>query len=312
MFWVAGVSVAAGLSAAATLQHVTEVDGECRTQRVGLPGGAVTWTVLGPDLRVVAPAEEFLEYLRVQGTSPNTVKSYARALALWWTYLSVFSLAWDALTLAEVGGFLAWLRSGDGPQVISIGPRPARFAESTISTRLRAVTSCYRFHELNGVALGGDLARVVHGGQAVYKPMLEHVARTKGRQRAVIRVQAPQHVPPPVLSPGQIEAICDACARFEPASGQWMGRVRDRLLWSLLAESGLRRGEALGHTGRGDTPFIEVVPREHPHGVRVKAGTTGGRSSLMSWTGSTGSTCGSCARRAPTWRWPTWTRHRCS
>jgi len=49
---------------------------------VGLPGGAATWTVLGPDHRGVGPAEEFLEYLRMQGTSPNTVKSYARALAL--------------------------------------------------------------------------------------------------------------------------------------------------------------------------------------------------------------------------------------
>ena len=238
-----------------------------------------TWTVLGPDHGVVGPAEEFLEYLRVQGTSPNTVKSYARALALWWTYLAVFGLAWDALTLADVGGFLAWLRSGDGPQVITIEPRPARFAESTISTRLRAVTSCYRFHELNGVAFGGDLVRVVHGGRAAYKPMLEHVARTRGRQRPVIRVHASRQVPPPVLSPGQIEAICDACARFDAVSGRWTGQVRDRLLWSLLAEAGLRLGEALGlqhrdwHTGRGDTPFIEVVPREHPHGVRVKGGT---------------------------------------
>jgi integrase len=54
-----------------------------------------------------------------------------------------------------------------------------------------------------------------------------------------------------------------------PASG-------DRLLWALLAETGLRLGEALGlqhrdrHTGLGDTPWIEVVPRDHPHGVRVK------------------------------------------
>ena len=228
--------------------------------------------------RVVGPAEEFLEFLRVQGTSPNTVKSYARALALWWTYLGVSGLAWDVLTIADVGGFLAWLRTGDGPLVPSIGPRVSRFAESTISTRLRAVTSCYRFHELSGVSLGGDLVRVVHGGRAVYRPMLEHAARKKGRQRAVVRVRAAKGVPPPVLTPGQIEAICDACARFDPASGQWSGQVRDRLLWSLLAETGLRLGEALGvqhrdwHTGRGDTPFIEVVPRDHPHGVRVKGG----------------------------------------
>jgi hypothetical protein len=35
--------------------------------------------VLGSDHRPVGPAEEFLEYLRVQRVSPNTVKSYARA-----------------------------------------------------------------------------------------------------------------------------------------------------------------------------------------------------------------------------------------
>ena len=48
-----------------------------------------------------------------------------------------------------------------------------------------------------------------------------------------------------------------------PVSG--VACVRDRLLWALLAESGLRLGEALGlqhrdwHTGCGDTAFIEVV-----------------------------------------------------
>ena len=60
--------------------------------------------------------------------------------------------------------------------------------------------------------------------------------------------------------------------------GEWVGSVRDRLLWAVLDETGLRLGEALGlqhrdwHTGRGDTPYVEVVPREHPHGLRVKGG----------------------------------------
>jgi integrase len=256
---------------------VTTLSEECRVQRVAVPGAAVTWTVLGRDHLVVGPAEEFLEFLRVQGTSPNTVKSYARAMALWWTYLAAFGLEWDGLAVSDVGGFLAWLRSGDGPDVISIEPRQSRFAESTVSTRLQAVLSCYRFHEMNGVTLGGDLVRVVHGGRAVYKPMLEHVARRKGRQRQVIRVRRRKDAPP-VLSPGQIDAVMDACARFDPSSREWRGSIRNRLLWALLSETGLRLGEALGlqhrdwHAGCGGTPFIEVVPREHPHGVRAKGG----------------------------------------
>jgi integrase len=259
---------------------MTEGDGwgSCRVQRLALPDGAVTWTVLGADHAVVGPAEEFLEFLRVQAGSPNTVKSYARALALWWSYLQLFGLAWDKLAVAEVGGFLAWLRSGDSPRVSSIQPRSARFAEATIATRLHAVMSLYRFHELNGVPLGGDLYRITRSGSR-YKPMLEHVASRRGRRRAVVTVRRPRRAAPPVLTPGQIEQICSACAWFDPASRSWQGRVRDRLLWSLLAESGLRLGEALGlqhrdwHTGRGDTPFVEVVPRDgSPPGARVKGG----------------------------------------
>ncbi|MFD6326194.1 site-specific integrase [Streptomyces sp. NPDC058442] len=84
-----------------------------RTQRLTLSTGERTWTVLGRDHRVVEPAEEYLEYLRTQKVSPNTVKSYGRALALWWQYLDVFGLAWDAVTLEDFGAFLTWLRTGE-------------------------------------------------------------------------------------------------------------------------------------------------------------------------------------------------------
>jgi hypothetical protein len=90
---VVGVSFADGLSGAVTLRNVTTDCGECRTQRLVLPGRERSWTVLGGDHRPVGPAEEFFEYLRVQWVLPNTVKSYARALALWWQYLAVFGLA---------------------------------------------------------------------------------------------------------------------------------------------------------------------------------------------------------------------------
>ena len=234
--------------------------------------------MLGGDHQPVGPAEEFLEYLRVQRVSPNTVRSYARALALWWQYLAAFGLAWDGVTLEAAGGFLGWLRTGDGPQVVSIEHRPARFAESTIAARLQAVMSCYRYHQFNGVELGQDLVRLAHGRGGGYKPMLEHLARRTGRRQAVIRVRRTGRAAPPLLTPGQIERICDVCAAWDAQACRWRGCVRDRLLWALLAESGLRLGEALGlqhrdwHAGCGDTAFIEVVPRDHPHGVRVKGG----------------------------------------
>jgi integrase len=248
-------------------------------QRVVLAGGEATWTVLGGDHCLVGPAEQYLEFLRAQRASPNTIKSYARGLALWWQYLDVFDLPWDCLTLQDVGGFLSWLRTGDSPGVVSIQARPPRFSEATIELRLRAVMSCYDFHAVNGVSLGADLVRLVQRRGGRYLPMLEHVARRRGRREAVVRVRRPRRAVPPVLTPGQIELICDACAIWDADAWEWRGTIRDRLLWSVLAETGMRLGEALGlehrdwHTGRGDTPYIEVVPRDDSQWARVKGGS---------------------------------------
>jgi len=121
-----------------TLRRVTQVReavASCRVQRVTLPGGEVTWTVVGADHHPIGSAEQYLEFLRSQSVSPNTVKSCARGLALWWQYLGVFGLPWDRLTVQDVGGFLSWLRNGDSPGVVSIQARPARFSESTIELR---------------------------------------------------------------------------------------------------------------------------------------------------------------------------------
>jgi integrase len=253
--------------------------GACRTQRVVLGDGVRTWTVLDGDHRVVAAAEEYLEYLRMLGRSPNTVKSYARALALWWEFLAAYELAWDAVTIEDLGRFLGWLRTGDSPALVSIERRTARFSEGTVALRLQAVCSLYRYHHFNGVEAASRLYERVFSGRHAYKPLLEHLARRRGDDRRVVRVSRPRPATPPTLTPEQVGLILDACADWDPAARGWRGAVRDRLLWALLAESGMRLGEALAvkhadwHTGLGDTPFVEVVPREdHPHGLRVKNG----------------------------------------
>ncbi|MGO9958587.1 MAG: hypothetical protein ACLP50_21920, partial [Solirubrobacteraceae bacterium] len=67
------------------------------------------------------------------GRSPDTVKSYARALALWWEFPDVYELARAAVTVEDLGRFLGWLRSGDDPGLGSIERRSARFSARTSS-----------------------------------------------------------------------------------------------------------------------------------------------------------------------------------
>ncbi len=42
--------------------------------------------------------------------------------------------------------------------------------------------------------------------------------------------------------PKEIQAILDGCAVFDTGTGEWVGNLRDRLLFALLAESGLFSG----------------------------------------------------------------------
>ena len=240
--------------------------------------GLRTWTVTGEDHLPAGPVEEFLDHMRVaRRVSPNTIRSYATSLDRWWGYLSAAGLAWDQVTLPAFTPYVASLRTGQPAGVAALpGAGAGGLAEATVAVRVAAVLSFYRYHrDVHEVRVADRLYRA--GRRAGrYLPGLVHLQNGSGAQPAV-RFRAAARRPVPVLAPQQIDAILDACARWDAASGCWTGSVRDRLLLATLAETGMRLGEVLStrhcdwHAGRGGTPFVEVVPRQdHPAGPRVK------------------------------------------
>ncbi|WP_353962887.1 MULTISPECIES: site-specific integrase [unclassified Streptomyces] len=79
----------------------------------------------------------------IAGRSPNTVRSYARALALWWTFLERRAQAWDAIGVTELGTFVGKLRRGGvAEDVVALYGRPTRPwpAGSTRSWASTAIT----------------------------------------------------------------------------------------------------------------------------------------------------------------------------
>jgi len=252
-------------------------------QRVNV-GSELTWTVLGADHLPVLPIEEFLEFMRnARVASPHTIRSYASSLAGLFDFLEHAQVGWDSLDIQRFGRYVALLRSGEVPGVTRLpipGDAGAQRAESTVATRVAAVASFYRYHEdAHGVTVASRLYRASgRHRRSRYVSALAHTARGEGRE-FVVRTRRGDGRPVPVFSPDQVRAILDDCARLDPLSGEWEGALRDRLVFATLAETGTRLGECLAlrhcdwHTGRGATPYLEIVPRDdHPHGLRVKYG----------------------------------------
>jgi integrase len=105
----------------------------------------------------------------------------------------------------------------------------------------------------------------LNAGMPTAPSSLVRVRKTRRRDR------------PPILLPRQIQAILDGCALWDDERGGWVGNLRDRFLFALLADSGMRIGEVLGLRisdfvmGQGATPHVEIVPREdNANGARVK------------------------------------------
>jgi integrase/recombinase XerD len=94
--------------------------------------------------------------------------------------------------------------------------------------------------------------------------LLQHLAKHQPQRRRTVKLPAPRRQPR-VLTAGQVQAILDACEH-----------LRDRLLFAVLFDSGVRIGEALG-LRHEDLAVAErqvtVTLRVNDNRARVKGGT---------------------------------------
>jgi integrase/recombinase XerD len=228
--------------------------------RVALPDRREAWTVLGSDGGELVAVAAFLRYLHRIERSPNTVRAYAYDLKLFWDFLADRALAWDAVAVADLGDFAAWLRRPASNVVPLPGVTPARSAATT-NRALSAVMGFYDFHARHGVPVAARLIELGRGGQGSYRPFLDGIAKGSSRAR-VGRLRA-VHELPKVLTLAQVVAVIAA-----------QRRLRDRFLFALLAETGMRVSQALGLRHEDMRTWerrVELVAREdNRNGARGK------------------------------------------
>ncbi|MGH3905113.1 MAG: tyrosine-type recombinase/integrase [Pseudonocardiaceae bacterium] len=242
-------------------------------QRVLMPQSEVeSWTVLGDDHVPLEPVERYLAYLSAIEQSPNTVKAYAHDLKDWFTYLAGLGQDWREATLEDVGGFVAWLRLPPAARAGRVAVLPTvghHCTESSVNRKLAALGSFCEFHSRHGVDLGALLVTMrPSGGRRAatsYKPFLHHITKGKPQRSRTVKLRQPR-LHPEVLSAAEVQAILDACEH-----------LRDRLLFAVLHDTGVRIGEALG-LRHEDLAIAErqltVTPRLNANRARAKAGRT--------------------------------------
>jgi integrase len=237
-----------------------------RVQRLVMPvTGAESWTVLDDELVTVAAAERFLAHLSAIERSPNTVRAYAHSLALWFEWLRLRGRAWDAAGVEDVSEFVRWLRA-PADNVIVLDISASRRSEATVNRHLAAVFAFYDFHARAGVELAESLVAWRRVPRGSYRPLLHHVTAGRPIPTRPVKLRVPRRLPGS-LSVEEVTTILAACAR-----------LRDRLLFALLAETGMRIGQALGLRHADFVSRrrqVSIVPRDdNANGARAKTATT--------------------------------------
>jgi integrase/recombinase XerD len=236
-------------------------------QRVAGPGWpAGSWTVLGDDDVPVGPVEGYLAYLTAIGRSPNTIRAYAFDLKDYWIFIGLRGLDWREVRLEDLGEYVAWLAlppAGRGGAVEVLPWVVPHVGAATISRKLSALAAFYAYQVRNGVDVGELLITWQAGGRrGGWKPFLHHVSKNSPRARRAIGVKVPRKLPR-VVTVAEMQAILDACEH-----------LRDRFLFALLWESGVRIGEALGLRHEDIAAAereITIVRRVNANGARSKS-----------------------------------------
>ena len=167
----------------------------------------------------------------------------------------------------DVAGFVAWLRRPPAARDGAVAVLPSvghHCGESTVNRKLSALSAFYQHAARNGVDLGELLVTWQPAGRrgTAWKPFLHHITRGQPRARRAVALKAARKLPR-VLTVAEMQAILDAC-----------DRLRDRLLFAVLYETGMRIGEALGlrHEDLAAAEReVAVVPRDNGNGARSKS-----------------------------------------
>ncbi len=241
--------------------------------------GEVSLELLDDDGEPVEAVTSFLRQLRARGCSPNTLSAYVHDMLHLFRFLGREGLGCEGFTPALSLMFLEYLREvpsrGRSRRLAPVlatqdadRASATRLSPSTVNRILAAVSSFYEYLIVSGGFSGGenpllkteDLAS--HRVPERHRSFLSLTIRQRPTRR-VVRVRTAQRL----LRPMEDEQVAKLLGSLR--------RLRDRAMFLLMLQGGLRPGEVLNlHLEDIQYGRRRVVVRhrtDHPRGVRTKS-----------------------------------------
>ncbi len=249
-----------------------------RVRRTRTDVGGNTYELLDDEDRSIPLVSGFLRHLTTRGCSPNTVSAYAHDLLHFSHFLAERGSTYHDFEPPDSLALLEYLREVPSrkraqrltPVLMTTnrGESTTRLSPATVNRALAAVSSFYEYLIICGQLDGsenpiqktGDLgtARVSER----HRPFLGRASRQRPIRR-VVRVATAQRLPRP-LDDEQVEKLLGSLKRW-----------RDRAMFLLMLQGGLRPGEVLNlHLEDVQYGCQRVMIRyriDHPKGARTKS-----------------------------------------
>lgn len=169
-----------------------------KVQRVSVGINQFIWLVLNDDYLPIQPIDVFIRYLQHTEKSPDTIRTYATHLKLFWDYLQTNQKNWQHTSISDFAEFVHWLRNPSNNDICLNNGSNLRRTERTVNAILSAVASFYRYHN----QLGNTDIKLTE---------LYHVFKNKPVWKRIVGLKVPKTLPK-TLTKEQIKNLIDCCA----------------------------------------------------------------------------------------------------
>lgn len=194
-------------------------------------GAGFSFVLLDKQMRLVQPANEYLEYLALRGRAENTLKAYARDLKIFFEFLEQRGLWYDRVDTTMIREYVEYLRlPGEWTAFLNL---ESKRTPITINRMIGTIYGFYCYQAATREIDNPIITKDVSSPNSVFRGMLYHTRKSNYTKQSIFKIkESDYHVH--LFTDTEIQEMYAV-----------LPTVRDKLIFKFLIQSGARISEAL-------------------------------------------------------------------